>query len=217
MLAICLNLRALSRGAVISMTVSLYINDVSRLIRCFLPPSPTWGFALKQQDRYEHCFVFVCVLPSYLTLLSYPCLQPSDAEKSYRRALRATANDVETLELLGRLLDACNKNRDAVKVFTKLKSLIPDDLEVQRQLARALRRGGNVEGSLDVLEKLLDRDGEYLPGLVDYAWLLEKTLRSVIRLINAVMLLTTQSYISCIAYAHITVIRMRLLLMKMRL
>jgi hypothetical protein len=80
-------------------------------------------------------------------------------------------------------LDVRNKHRDAVKVFTKLKLLIPSDLEVQRQLARALRRGGNVEGSLDVLEQLLDKDGEYLPALVDYAWLLEKTMRCDVNLI----------------------------------
>jgi len=45
---------------------------------------------------------------------------------------------------------------------------------VQRQLSRALRKGGNVEAALDTLEKLLDEDPDYLPGLVDYAWLLEK-------------------------------------------
>lgn len=45
---------------------------------------------------------------------------------------------------------------------------------MQRQLSRALRKGGNVEAALDTLEKLLDEDPDYLPGLVDYAWLLEK-------------------------------------------
>ena len=46
-------------------------------------------------------------------------------------------------------------------------ALLPGDLEVQRELARALRKGGNLEGSLDCLEKLLDEDPDYLPGLVN--------------------------------------------------
>jgi hypothetical protein len=85
-----------------------------------------------------------------------------------------------------------------VKVFTKLKLLIPSDLEVQRQLARALRRGGNVEGSLDVLEQLLDRDGEYLPALVDYAWLLEKTMRCDVD--HNLMYIMEPYIIPCVAY-----------------
>jgi len=54
-----------------------------------------------------------------------------------------------------------------VRTLTRLMALLPGDLEVQRELARALRKGGNLEGSLDCLEKLLDEDPDYLPGLVN--------------------------------------------------
>jgi tetratricopeptide (TPR) repeat protein len=39
---------------------------------------------------------------------------------------------------------------------------------VRRELAKALRKGGNIEAALDCLERLLDLDENYLPALVDY-------------------------------------------------
>jgi tetratricopeptide (TPR) repeat protein len=56
--------------------------------------------------------------------------QGLDAEKCYRRALRLTPDDPETMELLGRRLVAAEKYPDAVRILTQLKRLIPDDLEV---------------------------------------------------------------------------------------
>jgi tetratricopeptide (TPR) repeat protein len=54
-----------------------------------------------------------------------------EAEKAYKRSMKVTPRDEETLELLARCHLARGKHRDAVTAFTKLRDLLPEDLEVR--------------------------------------------------------------------------------------
>jgi tetratricopeptide (TPR) repeat protein len=83
-----------------------------------------------------------------------------EAERIYRKVLRANPRNVDALRMLGRLAASAQRNADAERLFRRALRLAPGFTGAMQDLARVLKEQNRFEEAIELHEKVLELEPE---------------------------------------------------------